>query len=154
MDKKDLIEELKKQTPVPGLDPEIFDILRGLVPMVALELFVTRTEGGFGLKKKKVGDVEGWSLPGGFIGMNESFEKACERIAQRELGIKVTDLKFLNVFNWPEGSDRPARGHAVTLLFSCIAQEASDHIAYFRQIPKDTLPHHRTMLETGLKLVN
>lgn len=150
MEKKQLIEELKKQAPLPNMDTEVFDALRQLVPMVAVELLVTRTEGGFGLKKKKVGDVEGWSLPGGFVGLNETFEKACERIAEKEMGIKVSELKFLDVFNWPEGSVRPAKGHAVTILFRCLAKEPSDRVAYFRQIPEGVLPHHKIMLEQTL----
>ena len=89
MDKPGFLEELKKQSPLPNMDPEVFDALRQLVPMVAVELLVTRTEGGFGLKKKKIGETEGWSLPGGFVGLNETFEGACERIADKELGIKV-----------------------------------------------------------------
>ncbi len=153
MEKTHFIEELKKQTPVPNMDSEVFDALRHLVPMVAVELLVTRVEGGFGLKKKKMGDTEGWSLPGGFVGLNETFEKACERIAEKELGIKVSEVKFLNVFNWPEGSVRPAKGHAVTILFRCLAKEPSDRIAYFRQIPEDTLPHHKVMLEYSLALL-
>lgn len=147
---KSLAEGLKKILPLPCMAPEIFEALKSLMPMVAMELLVTRKEGGFGLKKKKVGEQEGWALPGGFVGLNETFEKAGERIAEKELGIKVAELKFLSVFNWPEGSVRPTKGHAVTLLFKCMVKEPSDRMAYFRQIPERVLPHHKIMLKQVL----
>lgn len=150
MDKKILIEELKKQSSVPELDLEIFDVLRGLLPMVAVELLVVRKEGEFGLKKKKVGEREGWALPGGFIGFNETFERACQRIAQKELDVEIDNLKFRQCYNWPEGSVRPAKGHAVTLLFQCQTKTPSNRMAYFQKIPKGVLAHHQIMLEENL----
>lgn len=149
MDSK-LAEELKKQSPLPRLDLEIFNALRKLMPMVAVELFVTRTEGGFGLKRRKMGDMEGWVMPGGYIGFNETFEKACQRIAKRELEVEVKDIVFVHAYNWPEGSVRTAPGHAVTLVFKCETKTPSDHIAYFRQVPEGVLPHHKVMLERAL----
>ncbi len=150
MDVKNLSEELKKLPPMPKMPLEIFDALRGLLPMVAVELLVTRKEGGFGLKKKRVGEQERWSLPGGFMGLNETFEGACQRIAQKELGVAIDNLKFIQVYNWPEGGARPAKGHAVTLLFQCQTKTPSDQIAYFRQIPEGMLSHHRIMLEENM----
>lgn len=144
---KNLAEELKKLTPVPDLPGEVFDVLRGLLPMTAVELLVIRKGGGFGLKKKKVGEVEGWALPGGFIGFNETFERACQRIAQKELDVEIDNLKFRQCYNWPEGSVRPAKGHAVTLLFQCQTKTPSNRMAYFRKIPKGVLAHHQVMLE-------
>lgn len=151
MDKSNFLEELKRQSPLPNMDSDVFDALRQLVPMIAVEFLVIRVGGEFGLKKKKVGETEGWSLPGGFVGLNETFEKAGERIVQKELGIIVTELKFLNVFNWPEGGARLVKGHAVTLLFHCLTQDPSDRIVYFRQIPEGVLSHHKIMLEYALE---
>lgn len=149
---KNLAEDLKKLTPFPNMPGEIFDALRELLPMVAMELLITGKNGEFGLKKKKTGGAEGWALLGGFIGLNETFEEACQRIAQKELEVGIDHLKFLRVYNWLEGGMRPAKGHAVTLLFQCRTKTISDQLVYFTKIPDGTLQHHRVMLRDHMRL--
>lgn len=141
-DTVNLAEELKKLSPAPRLDSEVFEALRKVLPMVAIELFVFNDEGSFGLIKKQ----DNWSLAGGFMGFNESFAEICQRIAQKEFGVEVVNIKFSKPFNWPENSVRPAPGHVVTLVFKCQLKSASDKVTYFQNIPDNILAHHSVMI--------
>lgn len=150
MDINKLAEELKKIKPFPNAPPEIFVALRELLPMVAVELFVVKGDGSFALIKKS-GEFNGWSLPGGYVGLNESFEEACQRVAKRELSSGLKSVKFLDVFNWPEKSIRGAKGHAVSLLFKCTAGSSSKMAQYFFSVPEGTLKHQAVVIN---KMIN
>lgn len=144
-DIKKLAEELKSVRQFPNMQSEVFVALRELLPMVAVELFVVRDDGSFALVRM-TGQFNGWAMPGGYIGLNEGFEDACKRIAKKELDLDLKSIEFVHVFNWPEGSARLAKGHAVSLLFKCIAISDSKIIEYFSSIPDNILRHHALML--------
>lgn len=150
MDTKKLTEQLKNIKPMPNLPYEIFVALRELLPMSAVELFVTRADDSFVLIKM-TDQFNGWAMPGGYIGFNESFKDTCKRIANKELGVNLQSVEFAGVFNWPEGSERLAKGHAVSVLFKCKVKSKIKRGAYFNKIPKEILKHHRIMLDTVLK---
>lgn len=149
MTPEEIAEQLKSIKPFPNMPPEVFVALRELLPMVAVELFIVKSDGSFALLKR-TGQFDGWAMPGGYVGFNESFEDACRRIAKKELEVELKSLEFAHVFNWPEGSERLARGHAVSLLFRCTAESDSKIAEYFSSIPERILPHHKIMLtESG-----
>lgn len=149
MSKKELeqlAEKLKSIPPFPRMPLEIFQALQKLLPMAAVELFVVRDDGSFALLERK-GEFNGWALPGGYMGLNETFEDACRRIAQKELGVKLKSIEFVYPFNWPEGGLRKAKGHAISFLFKCTAENDSSLVRYFSTKPEGILKHHAFMLD-------
>lgn len=40
-----------------------------------------------------------WDLPGGFVGYNETFEKGAVREVKEELGITISNLRYINSFH-------------------------------------------------------
>lgn len=146
MDINKLVGELRKVKPFPDMSLEVFVALRELLPMVAIELFIVKNDGSFALVKK-TGQFNGWAMPGGYVGFNESFEDACGRIANKELGIDLKSIQFVSVFNWPCGSVRPAKGHVVSIIFKCTAVTDSKMAEYFFSVPGDLLKHHAVMLK-------
>ena len=56
----------------------------------------------------------GWALPGGFVEVGESVERAAEREAQEETGLNVRLKSLLGVYSDPA---RDSRGHTVTAVY-------------------------------------
>ncbi len=144
-----IAKELKKISPLPNMPREVFESLKDLLPIAAVELLIIRRDGSFVLIKKE-GQFNGWALPSGYIGLNESLKTACQRIAERDIGSKLRSAELLTVFNWPEGSLRPAKGHAISILFRCEAKSYIQKGKYFSKVPPKTLRHHRRMIAEAL----
>lgn len=149
MDINKLAEELKTTKPFPDMAPEIFFALKKLLPLLAIELLIINKNGEFALVQKK-GQFNGWALPGGFLGLNEGMETACQRIAKRYLGTKVSKATFLNICNLPEEIYGEGNGHAVVLIFKCNLPKSAKNITYFKKVPKDILRHHKIILKSAL----
>ena len=117
--------------------------------MVAIELLIMDNDGNFALVKKN----NGWALPGGYLGLNESFNQAGQRIIKKQLGekVKLTRIEFLKVFNLPEKVHGQGQGHAVVLVFKYREMKKTNSVHYFKNIPRDTLKHHKAMITEILK---
>jgi len=55
-----------------------------------------------------------YALPGGFVEIGETVEKACQRETFEETGLRVKNIKLIGVYSKP---DRDPRGHTVTIAF-------------------------------------
>lgn len=56
----------------------------------------------------------GWALPGGFVEVGESLERAAMREAEEETGLKVRLKTLLGMYSDPA---RDPRGHTVTAVY-------------------------------------
>ena len=56
------------------------------------------------------------ALPGGFVDIGETVEKACIREAKEETNINVKIIKLIGPFSDPK---RDPRGHTVSIAFLC-----------------------------------
>ncbi|MBI3897791.1 MAG: NUDIX hydrolase [Gammaproteobacteria bacterium] len=66
----------------------------------------------------------GWALPGGFVDVGETVERAAIREAQEETGLQVRLLRLLGCYSDPT---RDPRGHTVSLVY--IAEAEGEPVA-------------------------
>lgn len=137
------------------LSPEEFESIYGRVPRACVEVIV-RTEKGIILSKREIRPCEGyWHIPGGTVFLGEKLEGAVQRVAQEELGLEVKVEKLLGIIQYPA---MESYGQAVGIAFltSPISGEfrgceQAKEVAFFKEIPQDTIPEQKIFLENYLR---
>jgi ADP-ribose pyrophosphatase YjhB (NUDIX family) len=138
-----LLNKLKKEKLQPPHMPlSIWRALLSVVPMPSVEVIVTKSGLDFLLTYRQDKDWHGWHIPGGFIAPRESIQKACERVAGRELGIDVTYHHLIDAYSWP---DSPY-GNDLSLICLCSTDQTPKVGKFFSAIPDNTVLHHREFL--------
>lgn len=83
------------------LSQEEFDVIYKKVPRLTVEIIV-QSKNGVYLTKRDIEPCKSmWHLPGGTVRFGEKLTEAVERIAKRELGIKVKSSKLLGYIEYP-----------------------------------------------------
>jgi ADP-ribose pyrophosphatase YjhB (NUDIX family) len=124
---------------IPRLPEELFFSILKKVPMTVVELFITQTGKDYLLTWRDDKDFHGWHIPGGFLGYGESWDDACQRIAMRELGTKLKNIKFRTAISYAKGED--PRGHITSLLFTAKLVGKPQDGTFYTKNPKETLGH-------------
>lgn len=142
-----LLKKLKREklTP-PNMPFTLWRTIISIVPIPSVEVIITRSGKDFLLTYRKDQDWDGWHIPGGFILPRESIENACQRVAQKELGMKVEFQKIVSAFSWP---DSPY-GNDFSLICICSTGEEPKVGKFFTEIPEKIVSHHREFLEKFL----
>ncbi|MDH3326999.1 MAG: NUDIX hydrolase [Gammaproteobacteria bacterium] len=82
----------------------------------------------------------GWALPGGFVDVGESVERAAVREAKEETSLDVSLIRLLGCYSAPE---RDKRGHTVSVVFIATADgepEAADDAKFLKLWEVEDLP--------------
>lgn len=90
-----------------------------------------------------------WHLPGTIIRKDEKMNDAVKRAAKNELDLKIKILDYLGVYE-NLNNFRHDLSHAfiVSRISGKIKTDfQSNDLKFFEKIPKDTVPHHKKMIE-------
>lgn len=124
---------------LPHMPLAVFGVIGRLVPLLAVEIGLTRDEGREVLLTWRDDEVwHGWHFPGGFVGTGESIGMACDRIARRELGIGVRHLALVDTYCW---RDHPV-GSVISLICHCEVQDDPLDGQWYSAAPSLMPPHH------------
>jgi colanic acid biosynthesis protein WcaH len=119
-----------KREPKPGewLEPEEFDNVVRLTPLVAIDLIVRSAEGRVLVGRRNNEPAKGsFFVPGGRISKNETLAAAFKRISLAELGVEKTiqGARFLGVYEHfyaTNNHEVPGFGtHYVTLAYELVS---------------------------------
>jgi ADP-ribose pyrophosphatase YjhB (NUDIX family) len=143
-----LLARLLKQLSDEGLGTprtpkQVFVAFKGVVTQPTVELLVTRDGHDVLLTPRHDKHWAGHHLPGGFVGVGESLEAACERIARVELGTGAALERVVGHYTW---TDHP---YASPLSLLCLVrlEGAPSAGTFFDPLPDDLLVQHRALIE-------
>lgn len=105
--------------PKVGLPEEIFLFITQLTPMVNVDLLIKNKQGQVLLAWR---DDEfcgkGWHIPGGIVRIKERFHERIEKVAEEEIGCRVTynptPIAINELIN-----NQVTRGHFISFLYEC-----------------------------------
>nr|WP_321357449.1 NUDIX hydrolase [uncultured Draconibacterium sp.] len=83
-----------------------------------------------------------WALPGGFVDMDETLEKACIRELEEETGLQVEKMQQFRTY---DAIDRDPRHRTISVIYSVEVEEqkpvkGSDDAAQAKWFSTDDLP--------------
>lgn len=124
------------------LSQKEFDEIYSKVPRLTVEIIVQNSKQGVYLTKRAIEPCKGqWHLPGGTLRFGEPLLEAVRRIANRELGITVTEANLVGYIEYPShyknGLDSPVGiAFEVTLSNQAIKtnKESADS-GWFTKLP-------------------
>ncbi len=128
---------------------EKIKVYKNPIPTVDVILYNEKKEV---LLIKRKNPPYGWAIPGGFVDIGESLEKAAQREIQEEVGLRISVKMVFGVYSSP---NRDPRQHTITTVFACklpVDQTpvAGDDAKEFRLFPLNNLPKmafdHREIL--------
>ena len=93
-----------------------------------------------------------WHLPGNIIRKNETMKQAVKRAAKNELNLNVKIKKYVGVYeNLNSFRHDVSHGFIVSPISGKIKTDfQSDELKFFKNIPKNTVPHHKKMIKDVL----
>jgi ADP-ribose pyrophosphatase YjhB (NUDIX family) len=135
------------------LTQEEFDSIYSKVPRLTVEIIIKNDTGEIYLTKRAIEPCKGqWHLPGGTVRFGEPMREAVKRIALRELGVNVDDIKNNGYIEYPShylnGLDSP-----VGIVFEIIkytgklkVNEEAINGGWFSKLPVDMHADQDTFL--------
>ncbi len=118
----DAIAILEQQVshPSDGLSDDLFYYVSKITPLVNVDLLI-KDESGRTLLSWRDDQYagKGWYIPGGIVRFKETFETRIQKVAETEIGAKISFEKKPIVISQCINRTRDIRGHFISILFKC-----------------------------------
>jgi ADP-ribose pyrophosphatase YjhB (NUDIX family) len=158
-----LLAEVMRRVP-PAIEAfynvSMFVFLNLFRPAVTVEVFVFRDtdDGTQVLFRDRAGTDIGYAgtrhAPGSYLLLKESFARAIRRIVRREIGPGASVVQFY--FAGALEDQHEERGHQIHMVFYVIVNGVEEtqtlHWYNVRDLPSNTVTHHRPMVQMALKV--
>jgi ADP-ribose pyrophosphatase YjhB (NUDIX family) len=135
------------------LSQKEFDDIFSKVPRLTVEIIVKDKENSIYLTKRAIEPCKNqWHLPGGTVRFGEPMTEAVKRIAARELGIHVMDMKNKGYIEYPSHYENDLDS-PVGIVFEVTSFSGSSHAneeakdsGWFKNIPSNMHADQDTFL--------
>ncbi len=140
---------------MPRIPAKEFKQIYSRVPRVTVELIVM-TKQGIVLSKRAIEPEKGkWHLPGGTIFKGETVTQAVHRVAQEELGIRVSIKKLAGIIEYPNMKNYFGQPIGIAFILSTNQKKfKTDHQAsetgVFKTLPKELVKDQKIFLKKVL----
>lgn len=121
MDTHEAIEFLDKLIPNPssGLPEDVFLFISRMTPLVNVDLLIRDENGRILLSWRDDAYAgKGWHIPGGILRFKEKFETRVLKVAENEIGARITFDPTPIAINQTICTHN-TRGHFISLLYKC-----------------------------------
>ena len=140
------MEGLKHKKPLTFSD---FKYIYSKVPRSTVEVLIIK-DGAVLLAKRSIDPYKGmWHSPGGTVYFREKITDAVKRVAKEEIGVDVEVGELLGIIEYDSEKDEYF-GNSLSHVYFCkivrgtpMAEEQSEEIAFFKEIPDNTIPEQR-----------
>lgn len=143
---------MKNNTDDYPLTTEEFRIIYSKVPRLTVEIIV-QSEEGILLTLRDIEPYKGqWHIPGGTVYFDERLADAVKRVAKKELGVTVTNSKFIGYIEYPthiqHSFDVPV-GMAFSIEFEgdIKTDSQSSEAKFFKQPPTNIVTEQSAFIQ-------
>ncbi len=132
-----------------------YDLFRKFFPFSCVDLLLFENEYIL-LTKRTQNPYKGmWHIPGTMIRKNEKIFDAIKRAGKTELNINLSIISYLGFFESIDSFRHDiSHGFIVkTKKLEIKTDFQSNDFKFFKQLPKNLVPHHRIMIKKAKKLL-
>lgn len=138
-------------------NPLSFDEFKSIysrVPRLTVEI-ILKTKDGIALTLRRLSSWNNqWHIPGGTVLYGETLEKAVQRVAKSELGIKINIIKLIGYIHYPSEKKERGFGWSIGIAFLCKIKsgilrqnkQAKD-IQIFKILPSNIIKEQKQFLK-------
>ncbi|MDD5584509.1 MAG: NUDIX domain-containing protein [Candidatus Omnitrophica bacterium] len=106
--------------PSKGLPEELFLFISRLIPLVNVDLLIKDERGRTLLSWRDDRYAgHGWHLPGGIVRHKETLEARVKKVAENEIGTRMSFDKIPLALNQLIHPERETRSHFISILYKC-----------------------------------
>ncbi|CUR50903.1 GDP-mannose mannosyl hydrolase [Nitrosotalea devaniterrae] len=135
---------------------KLFNKFGKYFPYSTVDIVIKKND-TFLLTKRNISPYKGkWHLPGGIIHRGERMHNAAKVIIKNELNVEIKIKKFLGIYE-NLVSERHDISHAfeASILSGNIQNDfQSSDVKFFKRLPKNIIPFHRTIIIDMRKSLN
>lgn len=124
-----------------------FKSIYSRVPRLCVDLVIETDQGYLLTLRQKNGYINQWHMPGGTVFFREKITDTIQRIAQEEIGTKVTIKKSLGYIEYFSEVAERGFGYTVSLTFLCTLPKnfkltldnQAEKYGFFKTLPDNTV---------------
>jgi len=138
---------------------EEFSSVYSRVPRLTVEILIKTVEGTLLTLRDLPSWNNLWHIPGGTVYYGETVERAIQRIALDEIGLKVSLVKLLGYLHYPSEMKERGFGWSIGMVFQCEMADSSSislnnqasQFKFFKTLPENMVQEQKEFLTNQIE---